>query len=760
MFYKTEGENNHKERIELWEGFALRERMIALLLALLLLSSMMLHVTAADNTPSRAIHVVFDDSGSMFSDRGALLDRWCQAKYALEVFAAMLGPKDSMNVYLMSDYYQKGIGAPPRLRLLGANDVEKNTSDVHDMVLAGEGTPFASVEKAYQDFAGVEPGTEKWLVVLTDGAVRDNSDQEISRDSKDQFFQEVSASGINVMYLLIMGEDDWGITNDPGKKIFYDKVKSNDQIPSKITEICQRIFNRQKITDLSYEIDVPMSELIVFAQGTNVKVNGITSNGVSIGDNANVVSVRYSEQRPPEYANSPHAPNLVGQVVTYKNENGFDVGNYKFDVSDYGTFEIYYTPHIDIQTYLSDSAGNEVTDMDKLESGEYIINFGFVNKSTKEKVPSSDLLNPVVFSAAITNSGVRNEYKSGDSIKIEEGELIIEARASYMEYNSVVAPNRTYTIYKNKEVVFQVQENPNYKILDNGFENGNQPIVIKATLDGAEFTPEQWTEIAVPVVTPLGGAKLGDYKVEKSDEPGIFKIYPNVYKDDPRSHSAGVSEIRIHCSQIVGDSTWSGETQATTQIDNGLSFLYEYGPLIITISAAVLLLLLIVWIMTRKVYPRKFRVAEVAFVVNRREMTVHDIKNCCRWNVKRGFLGRLIHLFVSEKQASITIDKPSGFNEPNLRCSTTVQVRPASRRITPSKRRKFEICAPIAAHANVKEVQIGATYERHVDGRVLVPTSDVERDLKNVKISKQTEFNRVELAIGNVSRLEVRMRKS
>ena len=56
----------------------------------------------ADSTPSRVLNVVYDDSGSMLINGDTWVDTWCQAKYAMEVFAALLEEKDTLNIFPMS----------------------------------------------------------------------------------------------------------------------------------------------------------------------------------------------------------------------------------------------------------------------------------------------------------------------------------------------------------------------------------------------------------------------------------------------------------------------------------------------------------------------------------------------------------------------------------------------------------------------------------------------------------------------------------
>lgn len=56
------------------------------------------------------------------------------------------------------------------------------------------------------------------------------------------------------------------------------------------------------------------------------------------------------------------------------------------DVSGAETIEIYYKPNVEVAVYLTNSQGNEVTDMANLEAGEYTISFGFVKTEQKKKL--------------------------------------------------------------------------------------------------------------------------------------------------------------------------------------------------------------------------------------------------------------------------------------------------------------------------------------------------------------------------------------
>ena len=139
-------------------------RLISLCVAAVVLLSLYLPANAeAVQISTRVINVVYDDSGSMYTN----VDTWCQAKYSMEVFAAMLGETDKMNVYYMSDYVN-GTSAQPRISLDGNDGAEVNVAKIHNEKTVAGNTPFNSVRKAYLDLQNTT-ADEKWLVILTDG---------------------------------------------------------------------------------------------------------------------------------------------------------------------------------------------------------------------------------------------------------------------------------------------------------------------------------------------------------------------------------------------------------------------------------------------------------------------------------------------------------------------------------------------------------------------------------------------------------------
>ncbi len=388
-----------------------------------------LHSYAA-NEPSKVINVVYDDSGSMIYDFDSKIkvDTWCQAKYSMEVFAAMLGQKDTMNVYVMSDYYNKTASAP-RLTLYGSDGTAANVKKVHALLTDASETPFHSVEKAYSDLVNLS-GDEKWLVILTDGMFSGIPDEGI-----DGYFSHKDPS-INVMFLG-MGPFAESISDYPSQGIFSEKAETSSQILTKITEICTRIFSTDKLTNISNNqitFDVPMSELTVFAQGEDVQIKGLFGpDGKSAGE-AEPVEVVYSEtatSRNAEVYNNPIIDKeLRGKIVTFKGD--FDAGTYSIDISGAETLEVYYKPNVEIMLFLTDENGKEVNYSKGVKEGEYYVDVGFVKSGTMDRVPNSTLLGDVNYDVTILHdgedSGIR--YYPNEKVKIEEGKIFLAASFS------------------------------------------------------------------------------------------------------------------------------------------------------------------------------------------------------------------------------------------------------------------------------------------------------------------------------------------
>ena len=119
-----------------------RKRILSFILVFIfLLSTVTCVVHAEEKSKGKTINVVYDDSGSMVMDNSDnYIKRWSQAKYALEVFCAMMSDGDTMNIFPMSK--RGGLG----LTLYGSD--ENRVAAVHQMNARYSNTPFATVTAA------------------------------------------------------------------------------------------------------------------------------------------------------------------------------------------------------------------------------------------------------------------------------------------------------------------------------------------------------------------------------------------------------------------------------------------------------------------------------------------------------------------------------------------------------------------------------------------------------------------------------------
>ena len=528
------------------------------ILIVLVFNFLPLRSNAADRIPSRAIYVVYDDSGSMIHNGAQKVDTWCQAKYSMEVFAAMLGTNDTMNIYVMSDYVNSSSNGP-RIVLNGSDGPEVNVKKVHDMVTYADETPFDSVKKALSDLEK-DGSDEKWLVILTDGVFN----MGIEPDQVDPYLQSKS-DDINIVFLG-MGADAASITDMPSQNIYYEHAETNSQILSKITGICSRIFNYDRLyVDTSsgeFTFDVPMSELVIFAQGENVSINGLFNpDGGAISYTGTPVSVRYSEKATSrtDYANFNNPlidKGLEGSITTYRGM--YDAGTYKADVSNAKTLEIYYKPAVEIMAYLEDDEGNLIPYTDGVPAGDYIIKFSFVKEGTDEPVGESGLLGDISYEAKLYHDGTGDgkTYTNGDRITVEEGLYSLDVNAEYLRYHTV-STEMEFTVFCDKEITFRRINSPQYVIDQDGLVNADT-IEIKAQIEGRDFTPEEWSQFNADLVISDDSEKRIILEYKKGDEPGTIYITPSLADKGSMGSEFGNIIYGLNSATSIGQQDWIG----------------------------------------------------------------------------------------------------------------------------------------------------------------------------------------------------------
>lgn len=530
------------------------KRLISLLCTLtLVLAVVCPPVTAfADEGVERVIHVVYDDSGSMCEDKDIQVDRWSQALYAMEVFATMLGDEDEMKVYRMNDS-----GAKP-IEVEG-DDPNRVEHLVSSLGTTGN-TPFATVEAAVRDLLREDADKERWLVVLTDGIFQPRGTNAEAR------LKEYAAQGLQVMYLAIDSSSTEGIvfTPDPDNHFYaYDAVDS-DAVLERITQMANQIFQQQKMpashikiegNTVTVDADIPLKQLLVFAQGENITVSDMKLDGNGIkASEEHQVSVTEANTPPDFVGATICADGLSGVVSTYGSTGKpYASGKWSFSCSDTSNLEIYYIAGAEIDCHLTYN-GVEVKNDEKHYAGEYGVSMRFLDPLTGKEL-KSDLLDGAVFTARITNGeDVKTIDASQKSIYLKQGEVELSAWAE-LPGNVTVRSDHRYTVYPEPKFLSVMAEVPGggYKISALG--PNAQPIIITVSdkSTGKLLTQEEWNATNLSVSGPDGVKWL----VEKGTDVATWQVRPD-YITDMTDTFTGSLQLTVKADYEIGTQAASG----------------------------------------------------------------------------------------------------------------------------------------------------------------------------------------------------------
>lgn len=369
--------------------------MSVLLSAVLLLACMLPGAprTQASAKPgeTRAIAIVFDNSGSMY-DVGD--QAWCRATYAMEVFASMLNAGDILQIYPMHP-----------IKVGDREYTMENPFQITDAAQASEireiytedagGTPIESIDCAVAGLQQLQ-SNNKYMIVLTDGGTFSKNGYGLSKERTktelDKRIQEQAGRNMSVMYLGI-GSDACMPTTEESDAFIKRQAVNSEDVLSTLTDMCNLIFGRDTLpknhlTDRSMDFDITMSKLIVFVQGENIADLQIT--GGPAGQLISSCQTKYSTAGSGDYNSVPDT-SLQGMMVTYTD---CGAGTYSIDYTGTATsVEVYYEPDADLDFVFTDAQGNTVN-TNALYDGEYKVSFGMKDAKTGQLIASDLLGNP------------------------------------------------------------------------------------------------------------------------------------------------------------------------------------------------------------------------------------------------------------------------------------------------------------------------------------------------------------------------------
>lgn len=403
---------------------------------ILLLSAAGLPALAANSgkkTVSRAIAIVFDNSGSMYMQQN---QAWCRATYAIEVFASMMNEGDTLQVYPMSEVTVGGTTYTSQnpFTISGGGD----TSVIQTMYTPfAADTPIETIGDAYNGLKKIR-ADEQWLIVLTDGAVFYEDSRELQGAATKQRLEEVLTQynqDVNVLYL---GIDPIAVIPEVTAQSAYqyhtDKASDSRDTLTKLTEMCNMIFGRDVLSGAGSRMtfDVSMKKLILFVQGSGIRdVDLKNASGGSVGAPSQSYSPRYGELGAGT-VRLDGAPlsfsvdsSLSGYIAVYDTE--LDAGTYSLSYSgDVSSVSVYYEPDIDLAATLTDEYGAQVDPTSELYPGTYYINYGLVDKAGN--TTDSDLLGKTSYTVTYTVNGEAKTVKSDESgqigLELKEGDVL------------------------------------------------------------------------------------------------------------------------------------------------------------------------------------------------------------------------------------------------------------------------------------------------------------------------------------------------
>ena len=345
---------------------------------------------------------------------------------------------------------------------------------------------------------------EGWLVVLTDGDF--DSDLPATDLQTDLEQKAQTRDNMHVQYLAIGSDVQNVAAANEEIGLYSQKVESSEQVINELAVISNRIFARNEYTGLKdsgeLSFDIPLSRLIVFAQGSDVSINSLKNKEggeISVENNYEVSCSSTDGGGLTSYVTETPTKDtsLKGQVAVFTEPSGIMEGDYTLDVSGADSVKAYYEPDVTFGVGLY--RGDEKVDGGTIEGGTYDVRIGFVNRLTGEFIENTSLLGEPEY--ALTVNG--QEYGLGGTGGAFQN-VEIQADGDHLQIAADVTYLNNYTDHVDME--FQVctlemkVDAPKSAALK-AIPDGDGSMTVTATRNGELLTQEQWEAAQVEVDT-------------------------------------------------------------------------------------------------------------------------------------------------------------------------------------------------------------------------------------------------------------------
>lgn len=674
----------------------------ALLLAVLMIILLTVPTSAAVfQSPSRAIAIVFDNSGSMYYASNATA--WCRATYAIEVFASMMNDGDVLEVYPMYEVEVDGNtyndNNPVRI-------TNKTSSIIRSMYTPkAAATPIETIDRAFSGVTAVT-ADEKWLIVLTDGDEFYENGKGLGTGdaTKAALTKRLSEYNktVNVMYLGI-GTSAAQPEINGNKKHYTTAAKNTENVLAELTTMCNNIFGRDELKNNGKAIsfDLPMSKLIVFVQGDNISnVEVKNSEGKSVGEVVSFYNPRYGEKGSGNYPIKIDK-SLQGSIITYANcEKGDYTITYDGSMS---SISVYFEPDVDLSVVLKNPEGGVISP-DAAYEGTYTVSYHMVDKYGQPT--DSKLLGSTNYSFTYNISGTEYEYSANTA-----GEFALEKDLTEGDSLRISADVRYlsgYEIHKNHEDLLPGFSNPIKVVADNTrlklklTANQNyfqvsklesaKPMRAKAILAGKALTAEemQKAQFSVNIADKKGNVlDASCYEVETLPNESAWEIK---LKD---SSVLSNGRYTVQASIVMRNHSNEEVTAADTERITVSTFPKWLVPA--AIALGILILLLLIWMfMNMKVLPKGATFINTKFMVDGDSIS---------GNATVRFSG------AGKRKGTITITSPYVSGDSSAMCSLSMKIEAVSPRRLKSNKRAISITSisVIPGNGKIQSVTTGTS---------------------------------------------------
>lgn len=465
---------------------------------------------------SRAIAISYDNSDSMIYDS----DKWCNARYGLEVMAAMLDEQDSLSVFAMDTLDEK-------ISLDGSLAPSDRVQAMHSLDIGVSYETDPESVRAALDKLRSQEADEYYLIVMTDGEYTNHG----GISTAQAYMEEALYEGIDVIYVAI-GDNAAVVSDDLAASIDIEPATTSTILET-MTLVSNRVFGRAVLNKDALSntgvlsLDVPMNQVIVFSQGPEVSVGSLVDNDGNALKGASS-EVKYKDKPCDSWTRTDYLVNedLHGMVVVY--DEKLPAGDYQLEISGGKTTEVYYVPDFDLQVSLMESASGDESqtyELDGLEAipySTYRAEYKLLDPYTGKEI-DSDLLSSAQYTITVQKDETEDMLVSGnDAFELSLGstDLLVEVVVDN------VRVSQRYTDIEITPLVGSLSIDTSgvpSELGINDFPDEDSHYTVKVSKeDGTAITDEEWalTKLA------LSSKPLIPWDIAKADEVGVFLLRP------------------------------------------------------------------------------------------------------------------------------------------------------------------------------------------------------------------------------------------